>query len=207
MLIIETGADDSDFGRMVCHWDENATVLFVRRIMSRVGDLLIEKLGELGEVPDKSEIERQLDEGTPKVYQLFEEFAPDIFWQAQYRLACDVALKLVEESLQEVTLVFPDGDKRALSSLIKEEGLSPIRDQRKWMAGFFDQMHNEMLGIKRGRQARVSVEKIIECLRKLPKKATLTRLASEMNVSTRVIQYTLKVAGMTFRAVKQKAQE
>lgn len=61
---------------------------------------------------------------------------------------------------------------------------------------------------KRGPKAQATAEEIIECLRQLPKNArSLTRVAAEMDLPPRTIQHTLKVAGLTFRQAKQKAQE
>jgi hypothetical protein len=67
-------------------------------------------------------------------------------------------------------------------------------------------MRNEALDIRPGRKPKVSVEEIIECLRKLPNNPTLTRLTAEMDVPMRTIQYALKAAGMTFAEAKKKAK-
>src|SRR4030095_15776322 len=202
MLIIETTAEDADFGKMVCYWDENPTVLFVRRIISGMVDV-INNHPQRTDGPDKSEIERQLDAMTPKIYQLFEELAPEIFYQAQYRLACDIATKLAGDALHGITLVFSDGSKGTLASLNMAEALMPMRNVRKFIAEFFKTMHNELIGVKHGPRAQVTVEEIIECLRKLPKNVGLVMLASEMNLPTRTIQHTLKVGGLTFTKAKK----
>jgi hypothetical protein len=213
MFYFDTGSDDDDFGYMYCEWDENPALMMIRRHIETAIRGLGEGLKQINSVesvrsPSETEIQTLLDEMSVKALALLKEYALVMFRQTQGQLVCDVTLKVMEAMMREVnTQPIHEGQKLPPFSLAELEGTQAIKDVRKSMSQFFKTKHNEIIGIKRGREAQVSIDKIIECLRRLPKGVGLARLASEMDLSPRTIQYALKAAGLTFPAAKRKAQE
>lgn len=149
MIVIETGADDSNFGEMICHWDDDAALLMIRRMIEpifRKFDELSKQTGGTG--ADQAEIQKALDELTEKARALIEEYAIEVFYAAQARLVFDIAIKLTEEAVAGITLQCPDGDY----SLAENEAMSEFKELRKRLVEFFRAEHNKLIGVRRGRE-------------------------------------------------------
>jgi hypothetical protein len=147
MFIFDTGADDSNFGRMVCHWEEDAALLFVRGFAERLLRGFMEVLR-----PTEADAQKELDELSAKALAMFEEYAPEVFYAAQGRLVFDVVLKVAWEVAQGMQIEFAtEGTVASMAEILGEE-MQPFRDLRKEMSEFFKTRHNEIIGVKRGRQ-------------------------------------------------------
>jgi hypothetical protein len=207
MVIIETGADDTNFGKLVCEWDENTALLFIRGRAEKLlrGLLELLKPAALSRLPTETEIQKGLDELMIDADALFEKYAPEVFYAAQVRLVSDVLSKVLQDIPESIHL--RDEQGQVAGSMADFIDMQSLKDHRKKMTEFFKAKHNELIGIKRGPRAKVSIKKIIERLRDLPKGVGLQRLATEMNVTSRAIQYALKDAGLTFEAAKRKAKK
>jgi hypothetical protein len=156
MVLIKTGADDTNFGEMVCHWDDDAALMFVRRNAEPMLRGLIEILKPytLSELPTEAEIQKELDDLSVKADKLFEEYAAEVLYMAQGRLVFDVLLKVLQDMPQEIQLrSAPDAQEQIATSMAEYLDIQPFRDLRKFMSEFLKTRHNELIGIRRGRQA------------------------------------------------------
>ena len=158
MVIIETGADDTNFGEMVCHWDENPALMMIRRDAEALLRAILEPLKSRAgsEWPAETEIQGELDALMTEADSLFEECAHAIFFEAQKRLVLDVKLKMLHRVTQRITVISaPDGKEPTpvLLAEILDEEMQPLKDLRKRLAEFSKTRHNQIIGIKRGREA------------------------------------------------------
>ena len=63
MLIFEAGAHDSNFGKMVCHWEEDAALMYVRRAIEQARCMFNEWGKQSGAAgANETEAQRALDD-------------------------------------------------------------------------------------------------------------------------------------------------
>lgn len=207
-MIIEIYGDDQKLGKMIINWEEDAALMTIRGLLEEwVFQRLSKAAPPIGGEP---EIQKALDALSVKALALLEKYAGELFDLAQNQIVMDVFAEIRDSAAKLITIHEIDDAGKILqpplATLDELEGRK-FKEFRKRMAESFKRIHNERIGVRPGRQAQVSIEKIMEHLSKLPKGISLTMLAAEMDLSPRTIQYTLKAAGLTFAAAKRKAKK
>jgi hypothetical protein len=176
MVTFKTGADDTNFGEMICEWDDTAALMTIRRRIEKVYSACREWLEQIGisEWPGEAVIQSEIDTLMVRADALFEEYAPEIFFQAQASLVAAVMLKLSEEAPQNIR----DVSGRSLAEIWGKE-MWIFKEARKDLSEFFKTRHNETIGVHRGRPAQISLKLFLETLRLLPANARWPRIVAD----------------------------
>lgn len=125
--------------------DDHAALMVIRRQIEKTYRLVV----NLGSQPDEARTQRAIDEWLVKASALLEQHAPGVFRNAQDELVKDVALKVIQEIMRQTK---KRGDQGVYSPAdLKEMRL--LNDLRKKLSNLAKTRHNEIVGIKRGRQA------------------------------------------------------
>jgi hypothetical protein len=134
-MLIEIGVDETKFGAIVCRWDEGDALRLIRDQLADLQRAQVEDGREAGvpdsKLPTEDHLQWLLDDWMREAPALLQEYAPLIFFSAQARVVFVVLSKLVERHF----------------------GTRDVKEWRKSMSALFKKKENEMLGVRRGREA------------------------------------------------------
>lgn len=149
MLIIDTKDEAAAkvFGRIVCTWEDEAALDYLRKTLYKTLRKGIEDARAAGmeiDMPDEDVIQGHVDKQVTRVLEFVVEHAAKAFAQAQAKLITDATWLVLEQTM----------------------GKQIVRENRNEIAALLNRQFNERIGVRRGRQAGQKDSKPREVKRK-----------------------------------------